>query len=69
MGIATFNVNSVNARLPVLLRWVAQAKPDIACLQEFRHSAKDGRVDRDVRAMEKTSDHAPAWVKLADHGS
>jgi exodeoxyribonuclease-3 len=34
--IATFNVNSVNARLPVLLRWLAESRPDVACLQELK---------------------------------
>jgi exodeoxyribonuclease III len=34
--IATFNVNGVNGRLPVLLRWLAQAKPDVVCLQELK---------------------------------
>jgi len=38
MKIATFNVNGVNGRLPVLLRWLAEAKPDIACLQELKAS-------------------------------
>ena len=36
MRIATFNVNGVNGRLPVLLRWLAEAAPDIACLQELK---------------------------------
>ena len=36
MKIATYNVNGVNARLPVLLRWLADARPDIACLQELK---------------------------------
>ena len=36
MKIATFNVNSVNARLPVLLRWLAESRPDVACLQELK---------------------------------
>jgi exodeoxyribonuclease-3 len=36
MKIATFNVNGVNGRLPVLLRWLEQAKPDIVCLQELK---------------------------------
>ncbi|HEY4670645.1 MAG TPA: exodeoxyribonuclease III [Gemmatimonadaceae bacterium] len=36
MRIATFNVNGVNGRLPVLLRWLEQAKPDIVCLQELK---------------------------------
>jgi exodeoxyribonuclease-3 len=36
MKIATFNVNGVNGRLPVLLRWLAEFKPDVACLQELK---------------------------------
>ena len=36
MKIATYNVNGVNARLPVLLRWLADARPDVACLQELK---------------------------------
>ena len=34
--IATFNVNGVNGRLPVLLRWLAESKPDVVCLQELK---------------------------------
>ena len=36
MKIATFNVNGINGRLPVLLRWLAEAKPDAVCLQELK---------------------------------
>ena len=36
MKIATFNVNGVNGRLPELLRWLAESKPDVACLQELK---------------------------------
>jgi exodeoxyribonuclease III len=36
MKIATYNVNSINARLPVLLRWLEQTQPDVACLQELK---------------------------------
>src|SRR5437763_10192069 len=36
MKIATYNVNSINARLPVLLHWLAGSKPDVACLQELK---------------------------------
>jgi exodeoxyribonuclease III len=36
MKIATFNVNGVNGRLPVLLRWLDESKPDIVCLQELK---------------------------------
>jgi exodeoxyribonuclease III len=36
MKIATYNVNGVNGRLPVLLKWLETAKPDIVCLQELK---------------------------------
>lgn len=36
MKIATYNVNGVNGRLVVLLRWLKEAKPDIVCLQELK---------------------------------
>ncbi len=36
MRIATFNVNGVNGRLPVLLRWLREAQPDVVCLQELK---------------------------------
>ena len=36
MKIATFNVNGVNGRLPVLLRWLAEGAPDVVCLQELK---------------------------------
>jgi exodeoxyribonuclease-3 len=36
MKIATYNVNGVNGRLPVLLRWLGEAKPDVVCLQELK---------------------------------
>jgi exodeoxyribonuclease III len=36
MKIATFNVNGINGRLPVLLRWLAEASPDVVCLQELK---------------------------------
>jgi exodeoxyribonuclease III len=34
--IATYNVNGVNGRLPVLLRWLEESQPDIVCLQELK---------------------------------
>jgi exodeoxyribonuclease III len=36
MKIATFNVNGVNGRLPVLTRWLAETEPAIVCLQELK---------------------------------
>jgi len=34
--IVTYNVNSINARLPSLLRWLGEAAPDVVCLQELK---------------------------------
>ncbi len=36
MKITTYNVNGVNGRLPVLLRWLAEEQPDIVCLQGLK---------------------------------
>lgn len=36
MRIATYNVNGVNGRLPVLLRWLEESRPDVVCLQELK---------------------------------
>jgi len=36
LKIATFNVNGVNGRLPSLLKWLAEAAPDVVCLQELK---------------------------------
>jgi exodeoxyribonuclease III len=36
MKIATYNVNGINGRLPVLLRWLNETTPDVVCLQELK---------------------------------
>ncbi len=36
MKLATWNVNSLKVRLPQLTDWVAQAAPDIVCIQETK---------------------------------
>ena len=36
MKLATYNVNGINGRLPVLLRWLEQSEPDVVCLQELK---------------------------------
>ena len=36
MRIATFNINGIKARLPRLLEWLEETRPDIACLQEIK---------------------------------
>lgn len=39
--IATFNVNSVRSRLPVLERWLNNSKVDVLCLQETKARDED----------------------------
>jgi len=36
LKLATWNVNSLKVRLPQLLAWLAQAQPDVVCLQETK---------------------------------
>jgi bifunctional non-homologous end joining protein LigD len=36
MKIATYNINGINSRLELLLRWLNEAQPDIVCLQELK---------------------------------
>lgn len=36
MKLATWNVNSVTARLPVVKQWLESARPDVLCLQELK---------------------------------
>lgn len=44
MKIATYNVNGVNGRLSVLLRWLEHDAPDVVCLQELK--SPDDRFPR-----------------------
>jgi exodeoxyribonuclease-3 len=36
LSVVTWNVNSLRARLPLVLRWVKQHRPDVLCLQETK---------------------------------
>jgi len=36
MRIATFNINGIGSRLPALLEYLEEKKPDVACLQELK---------------------------------
>src|SRR5580704_1103864 len=36
MKFATFNINDINKRLENLMAWLAQAQPDVVCLQELK---------------------------------
>lgn len=40
LKIATWNVNSVRARLSVITRWLSLAQPDVLCMQELKATAE-----------------------------
>jgi exodeoxyribonuclease-3 len=53
--IATWNVNSITARLPLVLQWLAAARPDVLCLQETK--CTDERFPRaDFEALGYTAE-------------
>jgi len=41
MKIATYNINGINGRLDILLRWLETASPDVVCLQELKCENKN----------------------------
>lgn len=49
MRIVTYNVNSINARLGNLLRWLEQTTPDVVCLQELK-APQEKFPEREIRA-------------------
>ncbi|MCF8034015.1 MAG: exodeoxyribonuclease III [Desulfarculaceae bacterium] len=53
-SLATFNVNGVRARLPLLLDWLGTAAPEVACLQE----TKVQDADFPASAFEELGYHA-----------
>lgn len=57
MKIASYNINNVNKRLPVLLRWLKEARPDVVCLQELKCEQKDFPED-----VLKKAGYRSAWA-------
>ena len=49
MRIATYNVNGIKARLPRLLEYLEERKPDLVCLQELK-SSDETFPEADIRA-------------------
>ncbi len=45
MKVATYNVNSIRQRLPIVLDWLAEHKPDAMCLQETKVQDHDFPAD------------------------
>ncbi|HVE53307.1 MAG TPA: exodeoxyribonuclease III [Ramlibacter sp.] len=64
MKIATFNVNGVKGRLPRLLEWLAETRPDVACLQEI----KTGDATFPAAAIEAAGYQAIWQGQRAHHG-
>ncbi|PYE29497.1 exodeoxyribonuclease-3 [Rhizobium sp. PP-CC-3A-592] len=56
MRIATYNVNGINGRLDILLRWLKESRPDIVCLQELK--APQARFPK--QALEKAG-YGAVW--------
>jgi exodeoxyribonuclease-3 len=59
MKIATWNVNSINVRMPQLLGWFETADLDVLCLQETK------TVDENFPTLELKA----AWIRLGFHGT
>ena len=36
MKIASYNINGINSRIEILLRWIDEDRPDVICLQELK---------------------------------
>ncbi|HZB77803.1 MAG TPA: exodeoxyribonuclease III [Solirubrobacteraceae bacterium] len=69
MRVATWNVNSVKQRLPRLLPWLDERRPDVVCLQETK-LADDAFADllhQDLadRGYEVAAYGEPAWNGVA----
>jgi exodeoxyribonuclease-3 len=56
MKIATFNVNGINSRLPALLQWLEETRPDVACLQELK-APQEKFPEMEIRA----AGYSPIW--------
>jgi exodeoxyribonuclease III len=67
--IATWNVNSVKQRLPRLLPWLDERRPDVVCLQETKLS-DDALADLlagelEARGYEYAAHGEPSWNGVA----
>ncbi len=43
--MASYNANSIRARLPVILRWIGENAPDVLCIQETKVRDEDFPLD------------------------
>jgi exodeoxyribonuclease III len=64
MKVATFNVNGFKGRLPRLLEWLEETRPEIACLQEI----KTGDATFPIEVVEAAGYHAVWHGQPRHHG-
>lgn len=50
MKLATFNINGIKARIEALMAWLAEAAPDVVCLQEIK-SVDEGFPREEIEAL------------------
>jgi exodeoxyribonuclease-3 len=62
MKIATFNVNGVKGRLPRLLEWLEETRPDVVCLQEIKTGDPSGPAE----ALQHAG-YAGLWLPQRSH--
>jgi exodeoxyribonuclease-3 len=66
LRIATWNVNSLPARLPRVLEWLATAQPDVVCLQETKTGAATfPAADLERAGYQSTADGDGAYNGVA----
>ena len=68
MKIATFNVNSIRRRLPLVLDWLSQHQPDVMCLQETKTPDQEFPAEHG-RSRHGQRDHAQGHQEGCERGS
>ncbi|WP_158896517.1 MULTISPECIES: exodeoxyribonuclease III [unclassified Pseudomonas] len=66
LTLATYNVNGIRARLPVLLQWLEREQPDIVCLQELKAKSADfPQAELEGAGYGALWDGQPSWNGVA----
>ena len=62
--VATFNTNSIRTRIPIIMDWLEQERPDILCLQETKVQDKDFPTS----TFESQGYHVAFWGQKSYNG-
>lgn len=66
LTLATYNVNGIRARLPILLQWLEREQPDIVCLQELKAKSADfPQAELEAAGYGALWDGQPSWNGVA----